>query len=78
MTRLVQRFQAAQQRRIMKAIESSKPLRIPLLVRVKLRAGPAKHSGSGDGIWGTTSAAAPSAGNATFMNGIDRPGVPQQ
>jgi 2-polyprenyl-6-methoxyphenol hydroxylase-like FAD-dependent oxidoreductase len=37
MTRLVQRFQAAQRERIMRSLESGRPLRVPPLVRVMLR-----------------------------------------
>jgi hypothetical protein len=37
MTRLVQRFQAAQRERIIRTLESGEPLRIPPLVRVMLR-----------------------------------------
>jgi 2-polyprenyl-6-methoxyphenol hydroxylase-like FAD-dependent oxidoreductase len=37
MTRLVQRFQAAQQERIIRTLESGEPLRVPPFVRVMLR-----------------------------------------
>ena len=37
MTRLVQRFQASQQERIIKTLESGRPMRVPLPVRVMLR-----------------------------------------
>ena len=37
MTRLVQRFQTAQQERIIKTLESGRPIRVPIPVRVMLR-----------------------------------------
>ncbi len=58
---VVQRFQAAQEKRIIRALEYGRPFSMPLLLRVLIaRARHSEHPGPSHGIWGAASAPASS------------------